>query len=135
MSKLPPLWKGSSGPRRCWEKAEVGNRWAPLPAPVGAPLLLQFCLHVSATGRKQCGEMLGDKEEGKRRGGLPSFFEGKQIDLAKPGQVKAPALTSVHFIICNCLLIIMCQASCYVPFIINCYYGYHILSTFTMCQV
>lgn len=41
------------------------------------PLLLQFRL-TQLSFREGRGGELGDKEEGKRRGGLPSFFEGEQ---------------------------------------------------------
>lgn len=49
------------------------------------PLLLQFCL-TQFSFREGRGGGLGDKEEGKRRGGLPSFFEGEQtcIPTAAP---------------------------------------------------
>lgn len=56
-----------------------GNGWGPLLPPLVVPLLLQVCLTYFSCGKEGRGKMLGDKEEGKRRGSLPSFFEGKQI--------------------------------------------------------
>lgn len=55
-------------------------------------------------------------------------------DPVKSGQVRSSALISMHFILHNFWLVIMCLASSRYFYIINCYYGYHTLSTFTMCQ-
>ena len=76
VSKLPTQ-KASWGPRLCLESAGgAGGRIGG--SPLVTALLLQFCLTWFSCGEGRGGGP-GDKKEGKRRGGLPSFFEGKQI--------------------------------------------------------
>lgn len=56
-----------------------GNEWGPLLVLLVVPSLLQVCLTHFSCGKEGRGKLLGNKEEGKRRGCLPSFFEDKQI--------------------------------------------------------
>lgn len=101
-SEPAPTMERQRGTQTVLENAGVGEMWVPVLLPLAVPSLLQF-YHILAAG-SGWGEMQGNKGEGKRRDGLPSFFAGKQRPCCPSCVVWAGHISSVNLSFCLTVL-------------------------------